>query len=218
MANEKFIIYRDNKIFVALTEDGYERDPNHKYLIYADRSPVGFISQAAEILTKSYFDFVVKQPIKKWRKDKKLYSIKWPHFKTGEMMSSANLNYLIIAEELRKFSAFDCNKFNISPIGCPWLDTSLDMSQNFHFFDQGQKNALLMHDGNPKQQYGEKYPINPKLDREGHIFTTFQPSLIKRIITQRQSLIHNSDKALFSDWVLDLRNLINDSISLVDIT
>jgi hypothetical protein len=217
MANEKFILYRDDKPFVEIREEGYERDPNHKYVIYGDKPPVGFISQAAEILTKSYFDAVLKQPLKKWKKDRQTYSINWSHLKSGAPMKSENLNYLIIAEELRTFGKFDCDKFKIQPIGCLWLDTSLDISQNYHFFEQGNENALFMNDGVPKQQYGEDYPIKPKLDREGHIFTTFQPALIKRVIRQRKSLIENSDKALFTDWIMDLRSLINDCVSLVDI-
>lgn len=217
MLNEKFILYKDDKPWVALTQEGYIRPVNHKYIIYDEKPPIGFISQAAELVTKSYFDLVKPQPMKKWRKDRTLYQIHWTREKDGARMTSANLNYLIIAEELRTNGKFDNGKFNIQPLGCLWLDTSLDMSQNFHFFDAGSTEALLIHDGTTKQQYGDNYPINPKLDREGHIFTTFQPALIKRIIKQRKSLIENSDTALFSDWILDLRSLINDSVSLVDI-
>jgi hypothetical protein len=217
MANEKFILYRDDKPFVALRQEGYERDLNHKYLVYNENSPTGFISQAADFLTKAYFDPILKQTSKKWKTDIKTYTIHWTQPKTNAPMTSANLNYKIIAKELRTIGKFDCEKFNIQPMGCLWLDTSLDMSQNFHFFDPGNENALFMNDGVPKQQYGDNYPIKPKLDREGHIFTTFQPALIKRIIRQRKSLVETSDKALFSDWILDLRSLINDSVSLVDI-
>lgn len=218
MANEKFIIYKDDKPFVNIAEEGYERNPIHKYIVYADRPPKGFISQAAEIVTKSYFDPTgLNQSLKKWRKDKNTYKINWTQPKTNAPMSSENLNYSIISEELRNTGKFDCEKFKLQPIGCLWLDTSLDMSQNFHFFDQGNINALHMNDGVPQQQYGDNYPIKPKLDREGHIFTTFQPALIKRIIRTRKSLIEHSDQALFSDWILDLRSLINDTVSLVDI-
>ncbi len=217
MTNEKFILYKDDKPWVALTQEGYERPLNHKYVIYDEKPPTGFISQAAELVTKSYFDIIKSQPIKKWKKDRNTYQIHWTREKDNARMSSGNLNYLIIAEELRNVGKFDCEKFNLQPIGCLWLDTSLDMSQNFHFFDQDNENTLFVNDGIPQQQYGDNYPIKPKLDREGHIFTTFQPALIKRIIKTRKSLIENSDGALFSDWILDLRSLINDSVSLVDI-
>jgi len=217
MANEKFILYKDDKPWVALTQEGYERPVNHKYLVYSEKPPIGFISQATELLTKAYFDPVLQQPIKKWKKDKTTYQIHWNREKDGARMTSENLNYIIIGDELRSNGRFDHEKFNLQMPGCQWLDATLDMSQNYHFFDPGTTNALLIHDGITKQQYGENYPINPKLDREGHIFTTFQPALLKRIIRQRKSLVESSDKALFSDWILDLRSLINDSVSLVDI-
>jgi len=202
MANEKFILYKDDKPWVALTQDGFERPVNHKYVIYCEKPPTGFISQAAELLTKTYFDPVLQQPIKKWRTDRTAYKLHWNREKDGAKMTSENLNYLIIAEELRSNGKFDCEKYNLQTPGCQWLDATLDMSQNYHFFDPGSANALLIHDGITKQQYGDNYPINPKLDREGHIFTTFQPALLKRIIRQRKFLVENSDKALFSDCVL----------------
>lgn len=217
MANEKFILYKDDKPWVALTQEGYERPVNHKYLIYGAKPPIGFISQATELLTKAYFDPVLRQPINKWKKDRRTYQIHWNREKDGARMTSEHLNYQIIGEELRSYGNFDHEKFNLQKPGCQWLDATLDMSQNYHFFDPGSTNALLIYDGITKQQYGENYPIKPKLDREGHIFTTFQPALLKRIIRQRKFLVENSDQALFSDWILDLRSLINDSVSLIDI-
>jgi hypothetical protein len=217
MANEKFILYKEDKPFVAGIEEGYQRNPNHKYAIYGDKPPIGFISQASEIITRNFFDGNLNQTLKEWRKDKKLYNINWPHFKTGEIIKSKGINYLTISEELRKYGKFDCEKFNLPPLGCLWLDTSLDMSINYHFFDPGSEIAMHMNDGTTKQQYGDNYPITPRLDREGHIFTTFQPTLLRRIIKLRNLLVNDSDKALFSDWVLDVRTIINDCISLIDI-
>jgi hypothetical protein len=215
MANEKFFLYQNDKLLVALTQDGYERPLNHKYIVYGEKPLSGFISQAAELVTKAYFDNVFQQPLNKWKKDRQTYQIHWNREKDNSPMSSKELNYLIISEELRLYGKFDSEKFNVYPLGCLWLDISLDSSQNFHFFDAG--GAVSIIDGITRQHYGDRYPIKPKLDREGHIFTTFQPSLIKRIIRQRKSLIENSDQALFSDWILDLRSLINDCVSLVDI-
>lgn len=217
MSEDKFILYRDDKIFVSLKQKGYKREENHKYVLFSDKSPTGNVSLAASIVTQQYFDPVKKQTLKAWKKDHNKYVISWPHQKTGQDIKSLEFNYLSIAEELRTKSKFDHGKFNLYPISCEWLDSTLDISQNFHFFDEGKINPLLINDGTPEKIYGKDFPIKPKLDREGHIFTTFQPSLIKRIIRQRKELIENSDQALYSNWVLDLRSLINDTISLVDI-
>ena len=72
--------------------------------------------------------------------------------------------------------------------------------------------------GLPQQQFGARYPIKPKLEREGHLFTTIQPQLVSWIITQRKKLIDHSDNALTLPWVFELRSLIGDTISLIDVT
>jgi hypothetical protein len=217
MSNEKFIINSDDKKLVGLTQTGYTRDPNHKYIQFSDKPPSGFVSQAAALLTNHYLR-EVKQPINKWKSDKKLYNVSWPHPKTKKEIKSNHVSYLIFAKTLREDGLFDSEKFNLPPIECFWLDRTIDVSINFHYFDKGGSHAMSIADGTPQEQYGDKYPIKPKLDREGHIFTTFQPQLINRIIRERKSLIENSDKCLKAEWILDLRALINDSISLLDIT
>jgi hypothetical protein len=218
MGNEKYILSFNSDNFVAaVNEEGYERDVNHKYLIYGDSAPKGFVSLATKYLTEYYLG-QIRQDIKKWKKDHTLYNLNWqpPEAKVG--FTSKKINYLKIAEELRSESKFDIKKFILPPIECLWLDRSIDISLNCHMVESGSKEALSIIDGTPQQQYGGNYPINPKLDREGHIFTTFQPQLIKRIVKQRKSIIENSENALNPDWVLDLRSVINDSISLIDIT
>lgn len=217
MSNEKFIINSEDRVLAALSEIGYQGDPNHKYILFSDKPPTGFISQAATLLTSFYLSGVT-QTISKWKNDRKGYHITWQHPKTNQPIQSGNLSYLIFSKMLREQGQFEPENHNLPPMECFWLDRTLDISMNFHFFDKKSTEAMFIMDGTPQQQYGEKYPITPKIDREGHIFTTFQPQLIKRVIRERKSLIENSDRCLKPDWVLDLRALINDSISLLDIT
>jgi len=89
---------------------------------------------------------------------------------------------------------------------------------NWHAFDSSAPEGLAVVDGNTKQQYGVKYPIVPKLVREGHSFTTLQPQLIYHISLLRNELILKSELALTDNWIFDLRTLINDTISIVEIT
>jgi hypothetical protein len=218
MGNEKYVIsFNSENVTAAVNVEGYERDLNHKYIIYGKNPPAGFISLAAKELTKWYLG-QIKQDFNKWKRDKNLYTLKWQPPTAKTEFTSKEINYLRISEELRVENNFDNKKFILPPIECFWMDKSIDLSINCHSFEEGSKEALTIVDGTPQQQYGEKYPIKPQLDREGHIFTTFQPQLIKRIIKQRKSIIENSEKALHPDWILDLRSLINDSISLLDIT
>lgn len=213
----KYIIYNDEKILANLHESGYERDPNHKFLIFAKNPPKGFISQGATILTKFYLGSLQKS-VKNWKKDKTLYEARWIHSKTKVQMVSKKISYLIFAQVLRDKACFDFNEYNLSPMECFWLDHSLDISINFHKHDDNATSAITINAAVPQQQYGEEYPIKPQLDREGHIFTSFQTQLLKKIINTRTLLVENSHQALSPDWVFDLRTLINDSISLIDIT
>ncbi len=217
MSNEKFILNMDGKLLSALRQQGYERDPNHKYILFTGKPITGFLTHAAKILTSFYLK-EIRQTSKQWKKDNNNYRIKWQHPKTKETLESKNINYLLFTKTLKDDGEFEPLKFNLPSMECFWLDISLDLSINYHFFEDKNKEAVFVVDGTPQMQYGNKYPIIPKLDREGHIFTTFQPQLIKRIIRERKLLIENSENCLKPEWILDLRALINDSISLLEIT
>jgi hypothetical protein len=216
MSDEKYIVRIGDTKIAGLKEVGYTAlPPGHKYIVFSARPKIYMNSEAGMLIVRHFFGD--KQSYKKWCKDKTPYTISWTHPKLGQQ-SSGQINYLRIADQLRTKGQFIPSEFNLPDMECYWLDKSVDVSINFHKFDKGSKEALSIADGTPAQQFGESYPIKPKLDREGHFFTTFQPQLINRIIRNRTALIENSDTALHYDWVLDLRTLINDTISLLEIT
>ena len=146
-----------------------------------------------------------------------LYDFNWTDF-AGKTQTSIKLNYLSIAKYLREKESFNTKAFNLPDMECFWLDKSGDFNINFHKFDNNSKEALTLADGIPAVQFGAKYTIKPQLDREGHIFTTLQPQLLKRIIKARNALVNNSENALNYEWVMDLRAIINDTIALLEIT
>jgi hypothetical protein len=187
----------------------------HKYILYSDKPRVGVNTEIAFRITEHYFG--KKQTRKKWKRDKNQYHINWIDG-NKKKQSSKPINYLIIAQYLRDKGYFDCKEFNLSPLECFWLDTSLDVAVNWHTFDHTAPNGMSIFDGFTKQQFGEKYPIEPKLNREGRSFTTLQPQLINRIRKLRDRLIKNSNVIVDDDWFFDLRSLISDTISLVEIT
>mgnify|MGYP003635167586 CR=1 FL=1 len=187
----------------------------HKYLLLSDKPRVGTNTEVAFRITEHYFG--KKQTRKAWRKDKNLYTINWLEGNKNKQ-SSKPINYFIIAKFIRENGFFDSKEFNLSPIDCFWLDASLDVSVNWHSFDHTAPNGLTIFDGFTKQQFGDKYPIEPKLVREGRSFTTLQPQLINRIRRLRDRLIEQSHVIVNDDWFFDLRSLISDIISLVEIT
>jgi len=158
-----------------------------------------------------------KQTARKWKKDAKSYIVSWTD-QNGKIQKSEPINYKIISSFIREHGFFSERAFNLGPMQCFWLDFTLNTTINFHRFDNTGSSGLSISDGVPQQQYGENYPINPVLNREGHSFTTMQPQLINRVVLLRRKLIENSFEALTTDWFFDLRSLINDTVSLVEIT
>ncbi|RYM34918.1 hypothetical protein ERX46_05960 [Brumimicrobium glaciale] len=187
----------------------------HKYIIYSDKQRVGVNTEISFRIIEHYFGKT--QTRKKWKKDNKTYNVNW--IDGNEIkQSSKPINYLIIAKYIREKGYFDYQYFNLSPLECFWLDTSLDIAVNWHKFDHTAPNGLSVFDGFTKQQFGEKYPIEPIMSREGRSFTTLQPQLLNRIRKLRDRLINNSQVIVDDDWFFDLRSLISDTISLVEIT
>ena len=74
MSDEKFVLNTGDKLLAAISEKEYVRDPNHKYIVFTEKPPKGFISQAATILMDFYLPSL-KQSLSKWQKDKKLYGV-----------------------------------------------------------------------------------------------------------------------------------------------
>lgn len=187
----------------------------HKYLLFEDKPRIGSNTDVASMLVN--FFFKDRQSLNKWRKDKTAYKINWKD-RNQHTQVSAPINYLTISSFIRENGYFDPSHFNLPPIECRWLDFSLDMKINWHMYDETAPTGLTIHDGVSQQQYGKNYPIVPKLNREGHSFTTMQPQLLNRIVTLRNRLVENSHLALEDDWFFDLRNLINETVSIVEIT
>lgn len=215
--SEKYIIKSNGLKIASLHEEGYQAPINHKFVI-EDSKPLNRLNTEMAFIIVETLLKDISNNRKKWKKDNQTYTVNWTDYKTGNKQHSESVNYKIIAEHLRQKGEYDPKDLNLPPLECLWLDKSVDLSINFHKFDPGKKNALTMKDGTPQLQFGENYPIKPSLDREGQFFTTLHPQLIKRIIRDRTNLIQNSNLALENDWILDLRTLVNDSISLIDIT
>jgi hypothetical protein len=215
--NNKYIVKTGNQILGAVREEEYTKPKSHFYLKF-DKAPLSGVNTDMSFVLVDFFLKSIGQSRKSWKKDNKTYKITWDNYYTNLIEESKPVNYKILAKHLRENFAYLPKTLNLPDLECLWLDKSVDISINFHKFDKGSNTALSVNDGTPQLQFGDKYPIKPSLDREGHFFTSFHPQLIKRIIKNRNELVENSDKALHYDWVLDLRTIINDTISLVDIT
>lgn len=187
---------------------------DHKFILPTGAPRKGLNTRAAFIIVDYYLKGI-SQSRNRWKKDTKDYNVNWTNLK-GERTSSESINYLGIAEHLRKERRFFPEKFNLPPMECFWMDHSLDLKIDIHMSDH--TGTLGIKSGVPQQQYGDNYPIDLNLQREGHLYTSFQRQLTHRIISERSRLIENSDSSLTDKWVFDLRSLVSDCISLLDIT
>lgn len=188
----------------------------HSFFIFDSKPLQGAVTEASFILTKHYLKSIVKTD-SLWKQSTLTYTNAWTN-NNKEKITSKPINYLIFAQNLRDNGKFIPQSLNLPEMECYWLDNSVDLSINFHMIDKAKNEALTMQDGTPEKQFGAQYPIKPKLDREGLFFTTFQPQLIRKIIARRNELVNTSEKALDHNWVMELRYLINDTFSLLEIT
>jgi hypothetical protein len=185
----------------------------HRFLRFGDKPLFGLESEGA-FLVVEHFLKKVKQSRKRWRRDRNTYSVNWSAPK-GKVQTSKEINYLVLVRHLRTNGRFEPQFFNLPDMECFWLDVSFPIKMNFHTHDE--TGTLTMNQQIPLQQYGKGFPINPSLQREGHLYGSFQPHLIRRIISLRTRLVENSHLAIEDDWIFDLRSLISDTVSLVDI-
>lgn len=188
---------------------------NQQYIIFSDSPRVGAVTEASLLIANQFFN--TNKSSNQWRKDKNRYRITGKDHANNDI-TSEHINYLVISEFIRENGHFNANAFKLPLMKSFWLDGTLDAKINFHAHDETAPEGLTIADGFTKQIYGEKYPITPKLIREGHTYTTLQPQLLERIINLRTKLIETSTNALTDEWFFELRSLISDSISLVEIT
>lgn len=188
---------------------------NHQYIIFSQTPRTGSMSQASLLICNQIFNRELS--LNQWRKDKNLYNIHGKDIANIDITSKP-VNYIEIAKYIREEGYFDTEVFQLPVFKCFWLDSTFEAKINFHVHDHTAPEGLTIADGYTKQIYGEDYPITPKLIREGHTYTSLQPQLLYRIVKCRTKLINNSHEALTDDWFFDLRALISDSISLIEIT
>jgi hypothetical protein len=191
--------------------NGYD---DHQFIKLSKNPKKGFASYVTYQLAWKYMPDRRKS-INKWKKEKQTCHLLYENKTTGEKLRSKPISYLIFSKYIRANDFFDYKEFNLPLWNSLWLDDS------FHSFFNCQldknNNYFKFNNSIPQQQYGESYPIKPSIDREGHMFTSIQSQLTERIIRKRTELV-SSSKGLSEDWVFDLRELINSTISLLEIT
>jgi hypothetical protein len=130
----------------------------------------------------------------------------------GERLKSLPMSYEIVSQKLLTNRFFLPQEFNLFPMECIWLDHSLAVAKlisqpNQPFIELGTDHI-----------YGTTNPVTIRLNQPGIAATSLMNHLFRHVIASRALLINESNKILSLKWYLDLRNVICDAVSLVDMT
>lgn len=127
---------------------------------------------------------------------------------------SVSITLALFERHLHQYGAFDYSTFGLPEPRCAWLDFDTSVGPDFHYVDPaGIPLALRV-----PTTLGDRFPLVPLLDREGVIYPSFQLPILGRIVKLRRQLIESSDTYQSYDWLQDLRALVSECVSLVDIT
>ncbi|MCE9555330.1 MAG: hypothetical protein K8T91_18425 [Planctomycetes bacterium] len=100
-------------------------------------------------------------------------------------------------------------ELNLPDLLCDWLDVSIPMAIN------SPPGAMIIQG---ETTLGEKFPLRPKLDREGFLSDSMQMSLLSSISELRRSLVEDSHDFSSTRWIGKLRLLFFESVSLIENT
>lgn len=157
--------------------------------------------------------------LKKLKSDLKTFHINWrkPVSNTESVaVSSKPINYRVIQRHLAKNKTLKHYELGLPELVSFWMDRSINAAMNFSFADGDGE--VTLKDGLLKQQYGDGFPIDPQLNQEGLLITSFLQLVIRRIIYSRNFLVKESGKFFTSEWLFILKDFLNHAISLVDIS
>jgi hypothetical protein len=126
---------------------------------------------------------------------------------------------------LEKFSEYMClhrqlnvETFGIPKIECDWLDGLVGIAK------PDAPIATLNRDSfaafSLPMSFGSQFPLAPCIDREGVAYRTLQTPLQQNILRLFNKLVENSHLAVALDfaWLNDFRMLLNDCVSVIDVT
>jgi hypothetical protein len=186
-------------------------NPNHKFLEFGVAKPK-MTTFVALNLIKQYLPNE-KKNLTQWKKENGNWTINNPELNKV----SHPISYLIIAKEIRESGYFDYQKYNLSWLHQCWLDHSNNHTLGSHIITNEKKSTITFYDGDFEKNFHNKFPLKPTLCREGILVANFFEPLLDRIIKQRIELVETSNQIFTLEWLFKLKNLINDTISSIDI-
>lgn len=190
------------------------RDVNHKYFQFVDKRTEGRIPYATLILVEQYIRSK-NQTVSQWKLDKSMSVVNWE--KDDKKVVSEPINYSVILNIIKQYGWFNPAPLRLPAICEEFLDVTSSVGITTHDLvdDVTPQGHFSM--WNTDSFLGENYPITPKLNREGIIISSFFDAFIVRITKHRINLVETSDRFFTFEWLFQLKDLINDAISSLEI-
>ena len=184
------------------------QDIEHRFLKFESTNPS--VSQASELAAYILNKYAGNNlSVTKYRQAKKLI------LTSKETLKKSQVRFDDIVKRIIESSSFENDRFHCPPLFCNWLDSA-----------ELRHNVPRMKDATGELRLSlptpfSNFPLIPTLDCEGILFTSFQTPIQKSILRLHNILVEESHRILgdqYLEWLNDLRMLLNDCISLVDIT
>jgi hypothetical protein len=127
-----------------------------------------------------------------------------------------NFGFADLVSHVRQRRDLDTVLFHLPPLLCEWLDIVTMF---------GKPDApILRSDGKAfatfvlTTPFGPAFPFSPTIDREGAAYPSLQGPLLAGVARSHRNVVDASDRATAWDLIDALRALLNDCVSLVDVT
>ncbi len=189
-------------------------DRNHQFIQFSDALPcMPEVNKIVKYILNKYLNQYLS--IKQYKKQGKI-RFPWRDNK-GNTQESA-FRFTELTSHVQTDRTFDWSKFNLPPLLSEWLDANIGITKpDAPIPNVSQTNYLIFELNLP---FGNKFPLKPSIDREGVAFSTFQLPIQRNIVRLYKKLVSESQLAtdLNGIWLNDFRMLINDCVSIVDIT
>jgi hypothetical protein len=186
----------------------------HKFLRYRDeRPPSGEVAKIAAYVLNQMLG--CKNTVSRYRKAG-VWLLK--HSDPNGIEHQSRFRFTELVEAMQVSRRLEIQRFNLPEPFCSWLESpGLVLQRNFHVLSPTHDAAIALELQIP---YGNEFPIKPRLDREGVAFASFQQQIQTGIVSLFHFIVENSQLAVTREplWINALRMLINERISLVDIT
>ncbi len=120
-----------------------------------------------------------------------------------------------IVGHISETRSFNAETFHFPPLYCDWLD----LPEIRHDIPRMKDASGTLRFQTPLPF--PNFPLVPTLDCEGMIFVSFQSPMQKNILRLHRVLVEESHRIMghqVLEWVNDMRMLLNECISLVDVT